>query len=100
MTQSLDSGGGVHFLEDQGIKDGEDVLAVSEDSLDGGMVPGVTKGEAFPALEHLRRDVDVPPELFERVAAQKKPVEKRRLVPGLGQARFHQCQGYVSVHAL
>src|SRR5439155_24849549 len=78
----LNAGGTVHLLEDQGIKDGEDVLAVGEDALDGGMVPGVTKRQALPALEHLRRDVNIPPELFERVAAQKKPVEKRRLVPG------------------
>ena len=46
----LQPAGGSHFLEDQGIKNGENVLAVSEDAADGQAIPGVTQREALPAL--------------------------------------------------
>src|ERR671931_136707 len=99
VIRSLNSGRTVaHFLEDKGIEDGEDVLAVGDNSLDVGMVPGVANGEAFPTLQDLRGNVNVPPELFDWVTAQKKPVEKRRLIAGLGQARFDRCECWVSVH--
>ena len=90
MVQSLNSFCGFHFFEDQRIEDGEDVLAVGEDSLDGGPNPGGTMGFAVPALDDLRRDIDIFPQLLQRMAAQEEAVEKYRFVLGFTELAFER----------
>ena len=80
MTQLLNSFGGFHFLKDEGIKDGEDVLTIGKDLFDGRLDPGIAHRVTLPALDDLRRDIYVLAKLLERVPTQEEAVEEDRFV--------------------
>lgn len=93
ITQLLDSFRSSHFLEDERVEDGQDVLAVGDDSIAAELVPGVAARFPLPALEHLRRDVDILAESLQRMAAQEEAVEKRRFMLRFAELSIHRhCQ--------
>ena len=85
ITQLLDAFAGRHFFEDQRIENGENVFAVGKDSFQGGLSPGFMPSLALPALEDLRRDVNILAQLLQRMPAQKEAVEECRLVLRFGE---------------
>ena len=79
-----------HFAEDEGFKDGQDVLAVGEHPLQHAVVHGVVLRQALPTLQHVRRDVDILPQFLQRVPAQKEAVEERRFLLRFGELEIAQ----------
>ena len=79
-------------MKNQGIENGEDVLAVGEDAGHHSLIPGVAQGEALPAFQDFGRDVNISAQFFHRVSAQEEAVEKRRLVLWFRQVVIHQLR--------
>ena len=85
MTRLLESFGRRHLLEDQRVEDGEDVLAVGEDSFQGWLRPGFAECLALPALEDLGWHVNILAEFLERMPAQEEAVKEGCLVLRFGE---------------
>jgi len=88
ITQLLKSRGTLKFAMDEGVENGEDVLAVGKDPLHRGAIPRVLHGLAPPAFQDLGRDVDILAQLLKWITSQKETIEKCRLVLRLGQIRI------------
>jgi len=73
------------FLEDQGIEDGKNVLAIGQNASHRTLVHGVVIGEALPLGQNVGRHSDVFPQFLDRMAAQKEPIEECCLVLGFGE---------------
>jgi hypothetical protein len=74
-----------HFPEDQGIEYRQDVLAVSEHAYQHAVVEGIALGQALPALQDPRRDVDILAQLLQRMAPHEETVKESRFVLGFGE---------------
>src|SRR5579859_3444783 len=85
VAKSLNSCRRVHFLEDEGIENSEDVFAVVQNAFDCEPIPRVAKRQALPAFQDFRGNVDILPQLLQGITAHKEAIEKRRLVLRLTQ---------------
>jgi hypothetical protein len=74
-----------HFTEDEGIENRQDVPAVGEHAFEHTVIEGIALGQALPALQDTRWDVNVLAQLLERMAAHKEGVKERRFVLGFRQ---------------
>jgi hypothetical protein len=90
----LHSMGNSHFSEDQSIEYRQDVLAVGEHTFQHAVVHGISLGQALPALEYMRGDVDVFAQLLQGVTSQEEAVEKGCFVLRFGKIEIR------SIHTL
>jgi len=78
-----------HFAEDEGIENCQDVLAIGEHPLHHAVIHGIVLCQTLPALQHVRRDVDILPQFLQRVPAQKQAVEERGFLLRFGELETH-----------
>ena len=79
-----------HFAEDEGVENGQDVLAVGEHPLQHAVVHGIVLRQTLPALQHVRGDVDILPQFLQRVPAQKEAVEECCFLLRFGELEIAQ----------
>ena len=69
----------VLFVENEAVEDGENLFTVTVDFLQRFPEIHLEIGRAQPFIEHVAGHVDVLPEVFEAMAAEKEAVEESRL---------------------
>jgi hypothetical protein len=74
-----------HFPKDEGVKNGQDVLAVSEHVFQHAVIHGIVLRQALPAFQHVGRDIDILAQFLQRVPPQEEAVEKCRFVLRLSE---------------
>ena len=65
-----------HFAEDEGLKNGENVFAVGQHAVKHAVIHGVVLRQPLPALQNVRRDIDILAQFLQRVPAQEEAVEE------------------------
>jgi hypothetical protein len=68
------------FPEDQGIKDGKNVLAIGQNASHRTLVNGIVVGQALPSGQNVGGHVDIFPQFLQRMTAQEKAIEECRLI--------------------
>ena len=61
-----------HIAKDEGLKNVENVFAVSQHSVKHAVVHGIMLRQPLPALQNVRRDVDILAQFLQRVPAKKR----------------------------
>jgi len=77
-----------HIAKDEGLKNVENVFAVSQHSVKHAVVHGIMLRQPLPALQNVRRDVDILAQFLQRVPAKKKAVEECCFLLRLGELKL------------